>query len=161
MTANAVIFGCEGLSLTDWERDFFADSVPFGFILFARNCESPEQIRTLVADLRESVGRGDAPVLIDQEGGRVARLTPPQWRAAPAAGRFGYGYRGDWKVEKIELLVSQADNEGLPAIKIMEKVNTLRNQVKEMRAELFAVKPARLPSKNLQTSPAIIIAPSP
>ena len=89
MTANAVIFGCEGLSITNWERYFFSDSDPFGFILFARNCESPEQIRTLVADLRDSVGRGDAPVLIDQEGGRVARLTAPQWRAAPAAGRFG------------------------------------------------------------------------
>ncbi len=89
MTANAIIFGCEGLSLTDWERSFFADSDPCGFILFARNCESPEQIRALIADLRETIGRSSAPVLIDQEGGRVARLTPPQWRAAPAAGRFG------------------------------------------------------------------------
>ena len=89
MTANAVIFGCEGLSLTNWEREFFADSDPLGFILFARNCEGPEQIRALVADLRDSIGRGSAPVLIDQEGGRVARLKPPRWRAAPAAGRFG------------------------------------------------------------------------
>ncbi len=89
MTANAVIFGCEGLVLTDWERGFFADSNPFGFILFARNCESPEQIRALVSDLRECIGRADAPVLIDQEGGRVARLKPPHWRAAPAAARFG------------------------------------------------------------------------
>ncbi len=89
MTANAVIFGCEGLSLTNWEREFFADSNPLGFILFARNCERPEQVRALVAELRESVGRGSAPVLIDQEGGRVARLKPPRWRAVPAAGRFG------------------------------------------------------------------------
>ena len=89
MTANAVIFGCEGLSLTDWEREFFVDSNPLGFILFARNCESPEQIRALAAELRESIGRGSAPVLIDQEGGRVARLKPPRWRAVPAAGRFG------------------------------------------------------------------------
>jgi beta-N-acetylhexosaminidase len=89
VVANAVIFGCEGWSLTDWEREFFADSNPLGFILFARNCESPEQIRALVSDLRESIGRGSAPVLIDQEGGRVARLKPPRWRAAPAAGRFG------------------------------------------------------------------------
>ena len=80
MTANAVIFGCEGLSLTDWERKFFADSNPCGFILFARNCESPEQIRALIADLRETIGRSSAPVLIDQEGGRVARLRPPHWR---------------------------------------------------------------------------------
>ncbi len=89
MTANAVIFGCEGLSLTDWERKFFADSNPLGFILFARNCESPEQIRALVAELHESIGRDTAPVLIDQEGGRVVRLKPPRWRATPAAGRFG------------------------------------------------------------------------
>ena len=89
MTANAVIFGCEGLVLTDWERDFFANSAPLGFILFARNCESPEQIRVLVSDLRASIGRADAPVLIDQEGGRVARLKPPHWRAAPASARFG------------------------------------------------------------------------
>ncbi len=89
MTANAVIFGCEGLVLTNWEREFFTDSNPLGFILFARNCESPEQIRALVSDLRECIGRADAPVLIDQEGGRVARLKPPHWRAAPAAARFG------------------------------------------------------------------------
>jgi beta-N-acetylhexosaminidase len=89
VAANAVIFGCEGLTLTRWERDFFSNSDPLGFILFARNCESPEQIRALVADLRGSIGRDSAPVLIDQEGGRVARLKPPQWRAAPAAARFG------------------------------------------------------------------------
>ena len=95
MTANAVIFGCEGLTLTDWERDFFADSNPQGFILFARNCDTPEQIRSLVAELRNSIGRGSAPVLIDQEGGRVARLKPPRWRAAPGAARFGLLARRD------------------------------------------------------------------
>jgi beta-N-acetylhexosaminidase len=89
MAPKAVIFGCEGLSLTAWERDFFAAQDPFGFILFARNCDTPDQIRVLVAALRESVGRPDAPVLIDQEGGRVARLKPPHWRAAPPAARFG------------------------------------------------------------------------
>ena len=60
-----------------------------GFILFARNCEDPEQVRALVAALRETIGRAEAPVLIDQEGGRVARLKPPHWRAPPAPGRFG------------------------------------------------------------------------
>jgi len=73
----AVIFGCEGPAVTDWERGFFRECDPLGFILFARNCQTPEQVRTLVADLRGAVGRADAPVLIDQEGGRVARLTPP------------------------------------------------------------------------------------
>lgn len=89
MTSNAVIFGCEGLALSDWERGFFAESDPLGFILFARNCRDPAQVTRLVATLRESVGRPEAPVLIDQEGGRVARLKPPAWRAAPPAAVFG------------------------------------------------------------------------
>ncbi|MEE8536293.1 MAG: glycoside hydrolase family 3 N-terminal domain-containing protein, partial [Kiloniellales bacterium] len=89
MVPNAAIFGCEGPVLTSWEQDFFSRTRPLGFILFARNCESPDQVRTLVSALRGCLGRPDAPVLIDQEGGRVARLKPPHWRAAPAAGRFG------------------------------------------------------------------------
>ena len=89
MAVRAVIFGCEGLNVTDWERAFFARTDPLGFILFARNCNTPAQVRTLVADLRACIGRADAPVLIDQEGGRVARLKPPHWRAAPAPARFG------------------------------------------------------------------------
>lgn len=80
-----VIFGCDGLVLSAAERAFFRDADPLGFILFGRNCETSDQIRRLVADLRESVGRGDAPVLIDQEGGRVARLKPPHFPAYPAA----------------------------------------------------------------------------
>jgi beta-N-acetylhexosaminidase len=84
-----VIFGCAGLSLTPDERRFFAASDPLGFIVFKRNIEDPAQLRALVASLRETVGRADAPVLIDQEGGRVQRLQPPHWRAAPPPGRFG------------------------------------------------------------------------
>ena len=85
----ATVFGCSGPELEDDERRFFRQSDPVGFILFARNCETPDQVRTLVQDLRDSVGRDDAPVLIDQEGGRVTRLKPPHWRAAPAPGRIG------------------------------------------------------------------------
>jgi len=81
----AAIFGCRGAWLTDDERAFFRDANPAGFILFQRNCENPDQTRELVAVLRDCVGRADAPVLIDQEGGRVARLKPPQWRDHPAA----------------------------------------------------------------------------
>jgi beta-N-acetylhexosaminidase len=84
-----VIFGLAGLSVSDEERRFFAGADPFGFILFARNCDTPDQIRALVADLRGIIGRPDAPVLIDQEGGRVARLRPPHWREAPPAAVFG------------------------------------------------------------------------
>jgi len=86
---RAVIFGCEGPALGGAERDFFSASDPLGFILFARNCGSPDQVRALTGALRDSVGRDDAPVLIDQEGGRVQRLCPPHWREAPAAATFG------------------------------------------------------------------------
>lgn len=81
----AVIFGCAGPALAAAERDFFRDTDPLGFILFQRNCETPAQVRRLVTELREAVGRADAPVLIDQEGGRVARLKPPHWAAYPSA----------------------------------------------------------------------------
>ncbi len=87
--SRAAIFGCSGPLLTDWEAGFFAEADPFGFILFARNCENPDQVRNLVTALRAAVGRDDAPVLIDQEGGRVCRLKPPVWREMPAPGRFG------------------------------------------------------------------------
>ncbi len=82
--SGAAIFGCAGLALTAAERDFFRDYDPLGFIVFARNVETPEQFSRLTADLRESVGR-DAPILVDQEGGRVQRLRAPYWRewAAP------------------------------------------------------------------------------
>ncbi len=89
MAPSALILGCAGPDLTAWEKAFFADCDPLGFILFARNCETPEQVRALTSALRETVGRADAPILIDQEGGRVARLKPPHWRAAPAPARFG------------------------------------------------------------------------
>jgi beta-N-acetylhexosaminidase len=78
MAARAAILGCLGLVLSEDERAFFADADPWGFILFARNVETPDQIRALTASLRDAVGR-DAPILIDQEGGRVARLRPPNW----------------------------------------------------------------------------------
>ena len=85
---GAAILGCAGTGLDEVERRFFAEADPLGFILFARNCRDPEQVRSLVVALRETVGRADAPVLIDQEGGRVVRLKPPHWRAAPAPLRF-------------------------------------------------------------------------
>jgi beta-N-acetylhexosaminidase len=85
---RAVILGCSGESLSAFERDFFPAADPVGFILFRRNCSSPGQVRDLVASLRDCVGRDDAPVLIDQEGGRVARLRPPHWRLYPSAARL-------------------------------------------------------------------------
>ncbi|MBL6935688.1 MAG: beta-N-acetylhexosaminidase [Alphaproteobacteria bacterium] len=91
----AVIFGCAGETLNERERQFFSRVDPLGFILFARNCRTPGQIRALTGDLRDCVGRGDAPILIDQEGGKVARLQPPQWRDAPAARSLGELARRD------------------------------------------------------------------
>lgn len=86
---NAVILGCAGTELTDWERDFFRDLNPLGFILFARNIEDPYQVRALCDELRSCVSHPDVPILIDQEGGRVARLKPPHWREAPSAAKIG------------------------------------------------------------------------
>lgn len=84
-----MVLGCAGVALDDGERRFMADADPAGFILFTRNCGNPAQTRALIASLRESVGRPDAPVLIDQEGGRVVRLDPPHWRVPPAPALFG------------------------------------------------------------------------
>lgn len=85
---QAAIYGCEGLVLTDAETQFFRSSDPWGFILFARNVDTPSQVSALCSSLRACVGR-DAPILIDQEGGRVARLRPPHWRAHPPARVYG------------------------------------------------------------------------
>lgn len=85
---RAVILGCAGEVLSADERRFFAEADPAGFILFRRNCHAPDQVRGLVEALRGCVGRVGAPVLIDQEGGRVARLRPPHWRRYPTAARL-------------------------------------------------------------------------
>jgi len=89
MTISACILGCAGPRLTPEERAFFRDADPWGFILFKRNVETPDQVRALVADLRGCVGRDDAPVLIDQEGGRVQRLGPPHWPVYPPGRAYG------------------------------------------------------------------------
>jgi beta-N-acetylhexosaminidase len=86
------IYGCAGTMLGTDEGDFFRQAQPWGFILFARNIRDRDQIRDLVAALRDTVGDARAPVLIDQEGGRVARLKPPGWKSRLAAQRFGDVY---------------------------------------------------------------------
>lgn len=92
---RAVVFGCAGTSLSEAEAAFFAEADPLGFILFRRNVGTAEQVARLTAALRAAVGRRDAPVLIDQEGGRVARLRPPHWPEFPAARRFGEAWERD------------------------------------------------------------------
>jgi beta-N-acetylhexosaminidase len=89
MAVKAFVSGCAGPRLQSEEADFFAAEQPFGLILFRRNCRDPGEIRDLVAAFRAAVGRDDAPVLIDQEGGRVQRLRPPLWPSYPPARILG------------------------------------------------------------------------
>lgn len=86
---TAVIFDCEGPRLSAEEKAFFRDVDPLGFILFARHCENADAVRAHCDELRECVGRADAPILIDQEGGRVARMKPPAFPVHPAPAVFG------------------------------------------------------------------------
>ncbi|WGM31955.1 beta-N-acetylhexosaminidase [Brevundimonas sp. NIBR11] len=87
MSHSAAIYGCQGHVLTAEERAFFADVRPWGFILFRRNVDSPEQVLKLTSELRDAVGWA-CPILVDQEGGRVQRLGPPHWQKYPPAEAF-------------------------------------------------------------------------
>src|SRR5687767_323590 len=87
------ILGISGETLSEDESRLFADADPLGFILFARNVRDRDQVRALTDSLRAISGRDDVLVLIDQEGGRVARLRPPVWPAFPPGARFADLYR--------------------------------------------------------------------
>jgi beta-N-acetylhexosaminidase len=89
---RAFITGISGPELNADERAFIEADRPWGFILFRRNIETPEQVTSLVEELKTCTGRGDVPVLIDQEGGRVQRLGPPHWPAYPPGALFGRLY---------------------------------------------------------------------
>ena len=88
---KAFICGCAGTILSEEERRFIRESDPWGLILFKRNVEDRDQLRALTSAFRDCVGRADAPVLIDQEGGRVQRMAPPHWRAYPSASAIEAG----------------------------------------------------------------------
>ncbi len=100
MASQAFIASCEGLELTEAERGFFGRSRPCGLILFARNCESPEQILALTDSYKQAVGSEEVLVLIDQEGGRVQRLKPPTWPQMPTARAYGDLYAKDEEAGK-------------------------------------------------------------
>lgn len=85
---RAFVCGCVGLTLSAAERGFLRAADPFGVILFKRNIDSPAQVAALTGAIRTALGRAEAEILVDQEGGRVQRLGPPHWRAYPAAARF-------------------------------------------------------------------------
>ena len=95
MSHRALIIDPLGPVLGEEERRFFKDVDPWGFILFQRHCENPDQVRKLTEDLRASVGRDNVPILIDEEGGRVQRLKPPHWRDFPCADVFRKLYEKD------------------------------------------------------------------
>ena len=92
MSTRAFITGISGTGLTAAEREFIRAERPWGFILFKRNIEAPDQVSALVRELRNCLGEADAPVLIDQEGGRVARLGPPHWPVYPPGATFSALY---------------------------------------------------------------------
>jgi len=94
MSVSAAVYGCSGLVLEAAERAFFRAARPWGFILFARNIDTPHQVRLLVASLREAAGH-EAQILIDQEGGRVQRLRPPHWQNYPPGRAYGDLYALD------------------------------------------------------------------
>lgn len=129
MTGKAFIVGCSGLELTARETRFFEREKPWGFILFARNIDNPDQVRQLCAALRRSVDREDAPILIDQEGGRVQRLRPPHWYAYPPAAMLGAlhareakaGERAVWLLSRLhahDLLDMGIDVDCLPVLDV-------------------------------------------
>jgi beta-N-acetylhexosaminidase len=98
MTSRAFITGISGLTLSADERAFMRAERPWGFILFKRNIDLPIQVSALIRELRESIDQPDAPVLIDQEGGRVQRFGPPHWPVYPPGAMFGTLYDIDRKL---------------------------------------------------------------
>ncbi|MEN3930920.1 beta-N-acetylhexosaminidase [Microvirga sp. W0021] len=98
MAISAAIIGCSGLELSPDEISFYKDNNPWGFILFKRNIADREQVRRLCDALRNITGRDDTPILIDQEGGRVQRMGPPDWPAYPTGNAYGEVYARDQKL---------------------------------------------------------------
>jgi beta-N-acetylhexosaminidase len=98
MNSRAFITGVSGPTLSAAEREFIRAERPWGFILFKRNIENPAQVTLLISELRKAVGQPDAPVLIDQEGGRVQRFGPPNWPVYPPGAVFGALYDIDPKL---------------------------------------------------------------
>src|SRR6202035_3718863 len=92
MNSRAFITGVSGPTLSAAEREFIRAERPWGFILFKRNIDTPAQVALLVSELRKAAGEPDAPVLVDQEGGRVQRLGPPNWPVYPPGAAFGVLY---------------------------------------------------------------------
>ncbi len=130
MGAKSFTAGCLGLTLNADEIAFFRDEKPWGFILFARNIDEPSQVADLCASMRDAVGNEKAPVLIDQEGGRVQRLRPPHWAKYPPAAAIGalylqdklLGLRASWLMSRLhafDLLKSGITIDCLPVLDVL------------------------------------------
>ncbi|HYE28150.1 MAG TPA: glycoside hydrolase family 3 N-terminal domain-containing protein [Allosphingosinicella sp.] len=117
---QAAIYGLSGLALTPDEKDFFRDADPAGYVLFARNCADRTQMRSLTDSLRALDGRDRLPILIDQEGGRVARLKPPEWPAFPAPEAFARLYE---KAPMSAIEAARANAQAIAALLLEVGVN--------------------------------------
>ncbi len=134
--ARPVIQDCEGLTLTAEERAVFKDLDPFGFILYARNCKSPDQLKKLTDEMKEIVGREDVPIFIDQEGGRVCRLNPQYWRRPPNG-------------ETIKNLYKKDHEKGLIAAKINARLIAEELRVLGITVNCYPLLDLQLPNANL------------
>lgn len=147
------IFGLSGPVLTDAERSFFAASAPAGFILFGRNIVDPEQVRALTDSLRVLSGRADVPILIDQEGGRVARLRPPHWPDLPAARMFGTLWR---TAPATAMMAARANAEALGAICASVGVNAPCLPVLDL--DLPGAHPSMIADRSFGSDPLAVAA---
>ena len=134
--ARPVIQDCEGLTMSAEEKSLFRDLDPFGFILFARNCQSPDQLRKLTDDMRQAVGREDVPIFIDQEGGRVCRLNPQHWRRPPTG-------------QALLDLYEKDPEKGLAAVKINARLMAEELRLLGITVNCYPLLDLRLPDADL------------
>ena len=137
------IFGISGERLSEAERAFFRDADPAGYILFKRNCADREQLKALTDELRAIHGREGLPILIDQEGGRVARMRAPVWPEFPSAGRFAELYQVS-PISGIEAarvnaaaIAAAATSPGRPQIAFMSMSSVISSPSKPIRSRMM------------------------
>lgn len=147
------IFGLSGPLLSDAERAFFAAVEPLGFILFGRNIFDPGQVRDLTASLRDLSGRQDVPILIDQEGGRVARLRAPHWPEFPAARSFGALWQ---TAPATAMMAARANAEALGAICASVGINTPCLPVLDL--DLPGAHPSMIADRSFGSDPLCVAA---
>lgn len=133
--ARPVILDCDGLRMSSEEKSLFRDLNPFGFILFARNCQTPDQVRALTDDMKNAVGRDDVPILIDQEGGRVCRLNQQHWRKPPSG-------------ESLRTLYDRDPEKGLKATRVNARLIAEELRVLGVTVDCYPLLDLRLPGQD-------------